>query len=209
MVKYSPKENTYKEMYLINKFEKDIMENSLQNLQSNKKDITQKVAPTENETQQTPKDILQDDGKKKSQTSELDINPEANENEILNIQESINTSNNNPENSSLLNNDSISDKTVDSRISQSGFYLSPASLRKIIDTEKRTIKKIKKISRDEKRRKLEPRITRKMAKSNKKQNKRITIKNVIDAPSITPLKKKRNENANESTESPMFHGWDL
>ena len=158
-------------MYLINKFEKDIMENSLQNLQNNKKDVTQKVAPTENETQQTPKDILQDDGKKKSQTSELDINPEANENEILNIQESINTSNNNPENSSLLNNDSISDKTVDSRILQSGFYLSPASLRKIIDTEKRTIKKIKKISRDEKRRKLEPRITRKMAKSNKKQNK--------------------------------------
>ena len=209
MVKYSPKENTYKEMYLINKFEKDIMENSLQNLQNNKKDVTQKVAPTENETQQTPKEILPDDGKKKSQTSELDINPEANENEILNIQESINTSNNNPENSSLLNNDSISDKRVDSRISQSGFYLSPASLRKIIDTEKRTIKKIKKISRDEKRRKLEPRITRKMAKSNKKQNKRITIKNVIDAPSITPLKKKRNENANESTESPMFHGWDL
>ena len=56
-------------MYLINKFEKDIMENSLQNLQNNKKDVTQKVVPTENETQQTPKEILQDDGKKKSQTS--------------------------------------------------------------------------------------------------------------------------------------------
>ena len=36
MVRYSPKDNTYKEMYLINKFEKDIMESSLQNLSNNK-----------------------------------------------------------------------------------------------------------------------------------------------------------------------------
>ena len=42
MVKYSPKDNTYKEMYLINKFEKDIMENSLQNLSNSKKDMTDK-----------------------------------------------------------------------------------------------------------------------------------------------------------------------
>lgn len=54
----------------------------------------------------------------------------------------------------------------------------------------------------------EPRITRKMAKSNKKQNKRITIKNINDAPSITPFKKKRKENANESTDD-VFHGWKL
>ena len=45
MVKYSPKENTYKEMYLINKFEKDIMENSLQNSQNSKKDFAQKITP--------------------------------------------------------------------------------------------------------------------------------------------------------------------
>ena len=36
MVKYSPKENTYKEMYLINKFERDIMENTLQNMRNDK-----------------------------------------------------------------------------------------------------------------------------------------------------------------------------
>ena len=41
MVKYSPKDNTYKEMYLINKFEKDIMESSLQNLSNSKKDMTE------------------------------------------------------------------------------------------------------------------------------------------------------------------------
>ena len=52
MVKYSPKENTYKEMYLINKFEKDIMENSLQNLQNSKKDLAQKITPENNDTQQ-------------------------------------------------------------------------------------------------------------------------------------------------------------
>ena len=45
MVKYSPKENTYKEMYLINKFEKDIMENSLQNLRNDKTKTAQKITP--------------------------------------------------------------------------------------------------------------------------------------------------------------------
>ena len=37
MVKYESNENTYKEMYLISKFEKGIMENSLQNLGTKKK----------------------------------------------------------------------------------------------------------------------------------------------------------------------------
>ena len=37
MVNHSPKENSYKEMYLINKFQKDIMETSLQKLKNNKK----------------------------------------------------------------------------------------------------------------------------------------------------------------------------
>ena len=37
MAKYSPKENSYKEMYLINKFQKDIMETSLQKLKTTKK----------------------------------------------------------------------------------------------------------------------------------------------------------------------------
>ena len=217
MVKYSPKENTYKEMYLINKFEKDIMENSLQNLQNSKKDFAQKITPENNDTQQKQKEVLQNDGKKISQTSQLDVNSEINENQLLNNPEPINTSINNdiPQDSSLIDNDSIPDKRVDRRQSQSEFSLSPTTLRKILDTEKRTIKKIKKISRDEKKRKLikntkvsEPRITRKMAKSNKKQNKRITIKNINDAPSITPFKKKRKENANESTDD-VFHGWKL
>ena len=43
MVKYSPNENTYKEMYLINKFEKDVMESSLQNMRHDKTKSTQKI----------------------------------------------------------------------------------------------------------------------------------------------------------------------
>merc|ERR1712074_240492 len=46
MVKYSPKDNTYKEMYLINKFEKDIMENSLQNRRNDQTKTTQKIITT-------------------------------------------------------------------------------------------------------------------------------------------------------------------
>ena len=37
MVKYEPNGNTYKVMYLIRKFEKDIIKNSLQNLGTKKK----------------------------------------------------------------------------------------------------------------------------------------------------------------------------
>ena len=32
LVKYFPKENTYEELYLMNEFERDIMENGLQNM---------------------------------------------------------------------------------------------------------------------------------------------------------------------------------
>ena len=48
MVKYSPKENTYKEMYLIKKFEKDIMENSLQNMRNDKTKTSQNITTLNN-----------------------------------------------------------------------------------------------------------------------------------------------------------------
>ena len=56
MVKYSPIENTYKEMYLINKFQKDTMESSLQNMRHDKTKTTQKIptshtTSSENETE--------------------------------------------------------------------------------------------------------------------------------------------------------------
>ena len=48
MMKYSPKENSYKEMYLINKFEKDVMENSLQNMGNDKTKTSQSSTTTNN-----------------------------------------------------------------------------------------------------------------------------------------------------------------
>ena len=48
MAKYSPKENSYKEMYLINKFQKDIMETSLQKLKNNKKDTIESLVSSNN-----------------------------------------------------------------------------------------------------------------------------------------------------------------
>ena len=59
MAKYSPKENTYKEMYLINKFEKDIMENSLQNMRNDKTKTTQKVTTTNNISPANEKESLE------------------------------------------------------------------------------------------------------------------------------------------------------
>ena len=64
MVKYSPKENSYREMYLINKFEKDIMENSLQNLRNNKKDLIDKSVTTNNVNPEGHKKAIENHGKK-------------------------------------------------------------------------------------------------------------------------------------------------
>ena len=43
MAKYSAKENTYKEMYLMSKFEKSMLENSLQNMRNDQTSTTQKI----------------------------------------------------------------------------------------------------------------------------------------------------------------------
>ena len=64
MVKYSPKENSYREMYLINKFEKNIMENSLQNLKNNKKDLIDKSVTTNNVYPEGRKETIENHGKK-------------------------------------------------------------------------------------------------------------------------------------------------
>lgn len=82
MVKYSPKENTYKEMYLINKFEKDVMESSLQNMRHDKTKTTQKI-PTSNKTSsENEKEALETSNKKKSQSENGNENLVSNENDI-------------------------------------------------------------------------------------------------------------------------------
>ena len=82
MLKYSPNENTYKEMYLINKFEKDVMESSLQNMRHDKTKSTQKI-PTSNKTSsENEKEALETSNKKKSQSENGNENLVSNENDI-------------------------------------------------------------------------------------------------------------------------------
>ena len=64
MVKYSPKENSYREMYLINKFEKDVMENNLRNSRNNKKDLIDKSVTTNNENLEGRKEAMENNDKK-------------------------------------------------------------------------------------------------------------------------------------------------
>ena len=66
MVKYSPKENTYKEMYLINKFEKDIMENSLQNMRNDKTKTSQNITTLNNLSPNNEKEALEKSNKNKT-----------------------------------------------------------------------------------------------------------------------------------------------
>ena len=87
MVKYSPKENTYKEMYLINKFEKDIMENSLQNLKDDKRKTTEKGTMVNNIPLETQKEALENSNKKTMQPVQASQNQVFNENSILDIPE--------------------------------------------------------------------------------------------------------------------------
>ena len=75
MVKYSPNENTYKEMYLINKFEKDVMESSLQNMRHDKTKTTQKI-PTSNKTSsENETEALETPNKKKPQSEKRKRKP--------------------------------------------------------------------------------------------------------------------------------------
>merc|ERR1711954_466559 len=96
------------------------------------------------------------------------------------------------------------EKRVDQSQSTNDLSLSPSTFKRILDTEKRTIKKIKKISKNEKKlnasksaKLSDKRITRKMAKNtnniadNKAKKKRIVIKNSDKAVLITPIKKKK------------------
>ena len=53
-----------------------------------------------------------------------------------------------------------------------------------------------------------PRITRKMARKFEKAKEQVTVKNSNHTSSITPWKKKKKENPNDSPEE-FFHGWNF
>ena len=91
MVKYSPKENTYKEMYLINKFERDIMENTLQNMRNDKTKNSQKFT-TENIAYPDDKIVeVETPDKKTSDSLPEKHNRKSNENGNMDIPEVINS----------------------------------------------------------------------------------------------------------------------
>ena len=53
MSKYLLKENTYKQMYLINKFEKNILENSLNKMSSGNPNLNENSKPSNSISQET------------------------------------------------------------------------------------------------------------------------------------------------------------
>ena len=139
MVKYSPKENTYKEMYLINKFEKDIMENSLQNMRNDKRKTAEKSTMVNNISLETQNEALENTNKKTVQPVQESQNQVSNENSILNIPEEKNatTENDLPLNIDLSDNENT--------------ILSPSNLKRILAVEKNALKKIKQITLKEKK----------------------------------------------------------
>ena len=92
MVKYSPKDNTYKEMCLINKFEKDIMENSLQNLRNDKTKTAQKITPENIVPLDDEKELIENSDKNTSHLQPEKQSQKSNENNTMNIPEVIYTS---------------------------------------------------------------------------------------------------------------------
>ena len=87
MVKYSPKENTYKEMYLINKFGKDIMENSLQNMRNDIRKTAGKSTLVNNMSLETKNEAMENANIKTIQPVQASQNQFSNENSILDIPE--------------------------------------------------------------------------------------------------------------------------
>merc|ERR1712074_184664 len=92
MVKYSPKENTYKEMYSINKFEKDVMENSIQNMRNDQTKTTQKIITTDDISPVKEKGEIENSNKKKTESEKVNQDQISNEKGIPDIPEVLNSS---------------------------------------------------------------------------------------------------------------------
>jgi hypothetical protein len=204
MVKYSPKENTYKEMYLINKFEKDIMENSLQNMRNDKRKTAEKSTMVNNISLETQNESLENTNKKTIQPVQESQNQVSNENSILNIPEEENaaTEKELPLNIDLSDNENTT--------------LSPSNLKRILATEKSALKKIRQIMQKEKKKNKnkgsktpEKRTTRRTATD--LNRKRITVKNVSKPLSMITSKtekKRKSGNANETIDE-IFQNWNV
>ena len=222
MVRYSPKDNTYKEMYLINKFEKDIMESSLQNLSNNKnKNQAEKYTSPININVENNKESLENIMSKSTPISESNQKQLSNTGGVINVSEDVDSSISvdNPQNSSISKDDDSLGKSDKPKSSKNDSLLSPSNLKRIISSEKRAMEKIKSLTCNEKKRKefknfknkkipksLELRATRKMVKSNNKKKKGVIVKHPIDPISIVSLRKKNNENVKQIADQ-IFKSW--
>ena len=146
MVKYSPKENTNKEMYLINRFEKDIMENSLQNMRNDKTKTSQNITTLNNVSPNNEKDALEKSNKNKTSLEKENQDQASNQNNASDTAAILNSSVETeqlPNDTSLPVNENtpLPGKRVHKNLSREHSMLSPADLKKILSTEKRAIKK--------------------------------------------------------------------
>ena len=206
MVKYSPKDNTYKEMYLINKFEKDIMESSLQNLSSSKKDMTDKFTSPINVNLDNNKEAMKNVTQKTTPISELNQKQLSDDGGVINISGNTDSLVNadSPQNGNIAEDGIFTEKNIESTSSKNDSILTPSDFKRIKDAETRAMGKIKNLMQNEKKRNEfkkiknkkmikspERRSTRKMVKNKNKKKKLIIVKHATSPISITSLKKKK------------------
>ena len=222
MVKYSQKDNTYKEMYLINKLEKNIMKSSLQNLSNNKnKNQAEKYTSPININVENNKESLENIMSKSTPISESNQNKLSNTGGVINVSEDLDStiSVDNPQNSNLSKDGDSFGESDKNKSSKNDSLLSPSNFKRIIDSKTKSMEKIKSLTRNEKKRKElknvinkkilkspERRTTRKMVKSNNKKKKGVIVKHAINPISIVTLKKKNNENVKEIADQ-IFKSW--
>ena len=154
MVKYSQKDNTYKEMYLINKFEKDIMESSLQNLSNSKKDMTEQYKSPITVNSDSDKESMQTVTKKTTPIPELHQKQLSNDGGVIHISENTDSivNEDNPKNGTLAENGIPSETNTENKSSKNDSILTPSDFKRIQDAEKRAIRKIKSLTQNEKKR---------------------------------------------------------
>ena len=221
MVKYSPKDNTYKEMYLINKFEKDIMESSLQNLSSSKKDMTDKFTSPINVNLDNNKEAMKNVTQKTTPISELNQKQLSDDGGVINISGNTDSLVNadSPQNGNIAEDGIFTEKNIESTSSKNDSILTPSDFKRIKDAETRAMGKIKDLMQNEKKRNElkkiknkkmikspERRSTRKMVKNKNKNKKLIIVKHATSPISITSLKKKKNE-YNKKIADQIFQNW--
>ena len=221
MVKYSPKDNTYKEMYLINKFEKDIMESSLQNLSSSKKDMTDKFTSPINVNLDNNKESMKNVTQKTTPISELNQKQLSDDGGVINISGNTDSLVNadSPQNGNIAEDGISTEKNIENKSSKNDSILTPSDFKRIKDAETRAMGKIKNLMQNEKKRNEfkkiknkkmikspERRSTRKMVKNKNKSKKLIIVKHATSPISITSLKKKKNE-YNKKIADQIFQNW--